>query len=230
MVFVPAGTELMGNDAGPPEERPAHSVSLGAFYIDKLETSVGQYEQFLAAAEQRVPLPEDPAETGQWNGRTANPNCTQLPVVHVSWNDARAYAQWSGKSLPSEAQWERAARGRDQRSEVWGQESQISGQGSERKGLMSVYSFPAALSPAGCQNMLGNVAEWCRDWYDPAAYARSSTDEPLGPDAGELRVVRGGSWRTPLDQLGPTRRTGLSPTSRSSTVGFRCVLRLPIAP
>jgi formylglycine-generating enzyme required for sulfatase activity len=78
--------------------------------------------------------------------------------------------------------------------------------------------------------MLGNVAEWCRDWYDPAYYTRSSADDPLGPDAGDLRVVRGGSWHTPLDQLGATHRTGLPPASRSSTVGFRCVLRLPIAP
>ena len=235
MVLVPGGTEMMGNDAGPPEERPAHSVTLGAFYIDKLETSVGQYERFMAATEQRVPQPDDPAEPGQWNGRTARPNSAQLPVVHVSWQDARTFAQWSGKSLPSEAQWERAARGRfapdyPRAADPTFARHVNAGQGSGSRGLMSVFSFPATLNPSGCQNMLGNVAEWCRDWYDPAYYANSTADEPLGPDAGELRVVRGGSWRTPLDQLGSTHRTGLPPTSRSATLGFRCVLTLSVAP
>ena len=93
---------------------------------------------------------------------------------------------------------------------------------------MSVYSLPGAISPYGCQNMLGNAAEWCRDWYDPAYYAQSTSRDPFGPDSGDKRVIRGGSWPTPLEALGPTRRSGLVPTARSSTVGFRGVLSLAV--
>ncbi len=254
MLLVAAGTEIMGNESGAPDERPAHPVSLNSFYIDKLEASVAQYERFLNATGHRVPRGEkglgvggwglgereegsevnsqrsDVADTdgpSQWIARTANKDSLSMPVVQVSWHDARVYAQWSGKSLPSEAQWERAARGRGLGTEVRSQKSEVRGQKSERRGPMSVYSSPAALSPYGCQNMLGNVAEWCRDWFDADYYVQSSADEPLGLDTGELRVVRGGSWNSPLDKITTTARLGLRPTDRSSAIGFRCVLNLP---
>jgi iron(II)-dependent oxidoreductase len=256
MVRVPAGTEIMGNDVGLPEERPAHAVTLKSYYIDKLETSVAQYERFLASSGYRIPQGDDPKQGTQWEGRAAKKDALAMPVVHVSWHDARAYAQWAGKSLPSEAQWERAARGgfagdyprpfdsafdrhvNGGKSEGSGLSVQGSGESADAKQqpfrvngalgqLMSVYSFPAALNPFGCQNMLGNVSEWCRDCYDPSYYARSIAQDPLGPDTGELRVVRGGSWQTPISQLSSTFRSGQRPTSRAAAVGFRCVLSLP---
>jgi hypothetical protein len=222
MVLVIGGTETMGTDAGPLDERPAHPVTLRSFYIDKLETSVSQYERFLAATDHRVPASDDAAESSQWHGRAAKLNAAQLPVIHVSWHDARAYAQWSGKSLPSEAQWERAARGKNQGTEV-------RSQGSEVRGLLSVYSNPAALSPAGCQNILGNVSEWCRDWYDSKYYGQSSSDEPFGPDTGDVRVVRGGSWQTAVQEQSVTRRDSASPAARTQIVGFRTVLNISAA-
>jgi len=235
MVLVPGGTERMGNDSGPANERPSHAVTLGSFYIDRLETSVAAYARFVAATGHRVPQADDVSEPSQWERRRARAGAVQLPVVHVSWHDAVVYAQWSGKSLPSEAQWERAARGSFAADYPRSRDAQFArhvNAGRGRNGsfplpLTSIFSFPATLSPFGCQNMLGNVAEWCRDWFDPDYYAGSPTDEPLGPGSGELRVVRGGSWRTPANDLSPSRRDALAPTARVGTVGFRCVLNLP---
>jgi formylglycine-generating enzyme required for sulfatase activity len=254
MLLVTGGTELMGDDAGSSDERPAHAVTLRTYYIDKLETSVGQYERFLNVTGRRVPRAADGNESTQWSNQAAKQESHAMPVVDVSWHDARAYAQWSGKSLPSEAQWERAARGGfapdyprsldaafARHVNAWkGSGFGVQGSGASAEGtkqrsdglnqLMSVYSFSAAPNPHGCQNMLGNVAEWCRDWYDPAYYATSNSEEPIGPAHGELRVVRGGSWQTPIDELSCTRRDRLDPTTRSSTVGFRCVLNLNMQP
>jgi iron(II)-dependent oxidoreductase len=242
MVLVTGGTELMGNDSGQPEERPAHSVTLRRFYIDRFETSVAQYGRFLAATDHRIPEPEDANTSSQWTNREAKQQAAVMPVVGVSWHDARAFAQWMSKSLPSEAQWERAARGgfgadyprsfdsafarHVNAGKGLKEGSGFRVQGSGQSPIMSVYSFSAALNPYGCQNMLGNVAEWCRDWYDPAYYGSSPAEDPIGPATGELRAVRGGSWQTALDQIGSTARTGLAPTTRSSALGFRCVLNL----
>ncbi len=235
MVLVPGGVELMGDDAGPAESRPAHSVSLAPFYIDKHETSVAQYERFLNATGHRSPASDGPNELRQFTGRSAKSECKQLPVVHVDWFDATRFGQWSGKSLPTEAQWERAARGRfaaDYPRSVdanFAKRVNARQEGLVPNQLMSVFSFPTALNPHGCLNMLGNAAEWCRDWYDPGSYADSPAHEPLGPASGDLRVVRGGSWQSPVDELGPARRVGIAPTGRSAAVGFRCVLNLPNA-
>jgi formylglycine-generating enzyme required for sulfatase activity len=246
MVLVPAGTQLMGNDSGPADARPAHAVTLSAYYIDRLETSVAQYERFIGAMGHRIPQSDDLKQGSQWDGRAAKKEAAAMPVVHVSWHDARAYAQWAGKSLPSEAQWERAARGGFEpeyprsvdaafdrhvnAGRAGGIESSVnatpadSGLGQ----LVSVYSYSAALNPFGCQSMLGNVAEWCRDWYEPNYYRDTgSTQDPLGPENGEKRVVRGGSWKTPIDQLNSTTRDSQRPTTRAATIGFRCVVNLP---
>jgi formylglycine-generating enzyme required for sulfatase activity len=248
MVLIPGGTELMGNESGNEDARPAHPVALSPYYIDKFETSVAQYERFIAAMAHRVPQPDDPSHGSQWEGRAAKKEKAGMPVVYVNWHDARAYAQWAGKSLPTEAQWERAARGGfdpdypqsldpafDRHVNARpGEDSKFRSQnsGSARSGgdlgqLVSVYSFPTALTPFGCQNMLGNVAEWCRDWHDPTYYASGPADDPLGPDQGDKRVVRGGSWQTSLHLLGPAVRDAEKPAVRSAAIGFRCVLNLP---
>jgi formylglycine-generating enzyme required for sulfatase activity len=233
MVLVPGGTELMGDDAGPTDSRPAHPATLKPFYIDKRETSVAQYERFVNAAGHRTPAPDEVAEPRQFSGRAAKPELRQLPVVHVDWYDATRFAQWSGKSLPTEGQWERAARGRFAPDYPRSVDVNFAKRTNARQDalvpnqLTSVFSFPTALNPHGCLNMLGNAAEWCRDWYDPSFYAGSPSHEPLGPDSGSSRVVRGGSWQTPVDELTPTRRSAMPPTQRSGAVGFRCVLNLP---
>jgi sulfatase modifying factor 1 len=244
MMLVPGGTETMGNANGPDNERPARPVSLRAFYVDKLETSVAQYERFVTASGHRMPQPMDPSDGTQWDGRLAKGDAGPLPAVNVSWHDARAYAQWAGKSLPSEAQWERAARGgfaadyprsfdsafarhvNAARADV-GTIVQGGSTNGAIKQLVTVFSFPAAPNPFGCQNMLGNAAEWCRDWFEPS-YAGAPDEEPMGPDFGEFKVVRGGSWQTSFEQLGPTRRVRALPTTRSPAIGFRCVLNLPL--
>ena len=216
MVLVPASSELMGSATGPPDEQPVHEVALRSFYIDKLETSVSQYELFIWATGHRRPESKEVGAPSQWVGRTSRSDAHHFPVVHVSWHDAREFSQWAGKSLPTEAQWERAARG-----------SVPADPSRSSRSLASVYSYPSALSLVGCQNMLGNVAEWCRDWYDSGYHSQSEIEEPLGPASGELRVVRGGSSETPIEQLTWTRRAALKPTAQASTVGIRCVLNLP---
>jgi formylglycine-generating enzyme required for sulfatase activity len=254
MILIPAGTEIMGTDSGLPDSRPAHRVTLSPYYIDKLETSVAQYERFIGATGHRVPQASDPRQRSQWSGRAAKKSAAAMPVVHVSWHDARAYTQWTGKSLPTEAQWERAARGGFEadypRSVDSAFDRRVNGanpQGTkqtpnpgagtiekqspedstELDQLVSVYGYSAALNPFGCQNMLGNVAEWCRDWYGAGWYATSNPQDPLGPESGDKRVVRGGSLQTPIDQLNCTSRDAEPATTRTATIGFRCVLNLP---
>jgi sulfatase modifying factor 1 len=191
-------------------------VFLDAFCIDKYEVTNRQYARFLQETGHRKPA--------FWEDERFNR--PEQPVVGVAWEDAVAYAQWAGKRLPTEAEWEKAARGTDGREYPWGNtltyslECNSAGTQDNHMYTAPVGSFPADASPYGVMDMAGNAWEWCADWYDPIYYHRTARRNPRGPDAGELRVRRGFSWDDGLAKT--TGRQGKNPLQMDSKTGFRC--------
>ena len=205
------------------DEWPYHSVYLDAYYIDKYEVTVYQYQNCVNAGKCGNP------ETGgscNWNvsGRGNHPiNC-------VDWNEATAYCQWAGKRLPTEAEWEKAARGTDGRVYPWGNEWDCSKSCNSvspcsNSSTCAVGSYPDGKSSYGVMDMAGNVWEWVSDWYDQSYYSSSPSSNPQGPSSGQDRVLRGGSWRHHPQDLRASARDRLGPTLSYSNLGFRCVHR-----
>jgi formylglycine-generating enzyme required for sulfatase activity len=215
MVYVPAGEFTMGGDEGGENEYPAHTVYLNAFYIDKYEVTNAQYRQCVEAG-----VCDKPRYTTYYG----NADCAQYPVVYVSWNDADVYCRWAGKRLPTEAKWEKAARGTDGRMYPWGEGIDCDhAQYSSCPGdILPVGSKPAGASPYGPLDMAGNVYEWVADWYDSGYYSQSPARNPLGPDSGTYKVLRGGSWYYPQRCARCAFRDPYYPWGRLNRVGFRC--------
>jgi sulfatase modifying factor 1 len=257
MVLIPAGEFQMGDafNEGNISERPVHKVYLDAFYIDKYEVTNAEYRKFVQATGHKEPEGAIYVN-GSWvRGKPwqdENYNSDNQPVVCVSWNDAKAYADWAGKRLPTEAEWEKAARGGlTGKKYVWGDEWPTSSKAgnisdtSTKKifkdwdlafigGYDDGYAYTAPVGKFtpngyGLYDMSGNVWEWCADWYDPGYYAKSPKSNPKGPSSGELRVFRGGSWcYTDADNLRvATRGFDLDPSYNDDSVGFRCVQDVP---
>ena len=215
MVYVPAGEFIMGSDEGDSDEQPLHTVYLDAFYADKTEVTNAQYRKCVEAGGCDTPV-----KTTYYD----NADYTQHPVVYVSWNDADAYCRWAGKRLPTEAEWEKAARGADGRTYPWGEgidcdHAQYSECGG---GTMPVGSKPKGASPYGALDMVGNVWEWVADWYDSNYYIQSPERNPPGPDSGEGRVLRGGSWHSNQRFTYCAYRVCNVPRHSYFYVGFRC--------
>ena len=214
MVLVPAGAFNMGSDDYP-DERPLHRVHLDAYYIDKYETTNALYKSFMDAIGHPAP--------SFWND--ARLNSSSQPVVGVRWHDAEAYCKWAGKRLPTEAEWEKAARGTDDRKYPWGEQwdtSRANWEESKMWKTAPVGSYPTGVSPYGAHDMGGNVWEWVADWYARAYYERSEARNPMGPDSGSARVLRGGSWLSNRFNLRSAGRNASTPDSRFDYVGFRC--------
>ena len=220
MVAVPAGEFTMGSND--PEifmtpSRPQRQVTLDGYWIDKNLVTVAQYRKFCKATGRKMP---DPPEWG-WKD--------DHPVVNVTWYDAKVYCDWAGASLPTEAQWEKAARGTDGRAFPWGNQWDATKANSLESRLQAttpVGSYPEGASPYGALDMAGNVWEWCADYYGKDYYKSAPARNPTGPRSGEGRVQRGGSWGDSLEL--PFRcayRHYDVPGYRYLIVGFRCALR-----
>ncbi len=230
MVYIPGGYFTMGSDQGKSDARPPHKVFVKGFYIDKYEVTNAQYKRFIDSTGHPAPY-LDPqkypwAEKYNWKNGTYPPGTAQLPVVLVSWDDANAYAQWAGKRLPTEAEWEKAAKGGKNFSYPWGNNWDSGKCNSRESGLnkaVRVDAYPQGVSAYGVFNMAGNVWEWCSDWYDPNFYGKSPSRNPIGPYRGATRVIRGGSWDTyGAERLRTFARESQFPSVKSYDLGFRC--------
>lgn len=233
MVEVPAGEFLMGCNSSIdnqcyPDEKPQHKVYLDAFYIDKTEVTVGDYKKCVDAG---VCKPPACYSSRSW-GKEGREN---RPVDCVNWFKAKAYCEWAGKRLPTEAEWEKAARGTDGRKFPWGNEpasctyavmrtSRAEGCGTAN--AWDVGSKPQGASPYGALDMVGNVAEWTADWYG-AHYYKSSTDRnPTGPSGSRWRVVRGASFFHRAGERASSRLSS-TPSIGDYDIGFRCARSAP---
>ncbi|MCL5278057.1 MAG: bifunctional serine/threonine-protein kinase/formylglycine-generating enzyme family protein [Deltaproteobacteria bacterium] len=238
MVYIPAGNFMMGcspNDSNCYDnEKPYHRVYLSAYYIDKNDVTVDEYTRCVNAGGCTAP---------QWNNCYVwNGSSWQIgsagsefqegnhPIVCVDWNQANAYCQWAGKRLPTEAQWEKAARGTDGRIYPWGNQfdcnkSCNSVSPCSHSHTCAVGSYPQGASPYGVMDMAGNVWDWVSDWYDANYYANSPLKDPQGPDSRQYRVLRGGSWGNIIPTyLRSSFRVVNDPTDRISNLfGFRCI-------
>lgn len=202
MVFVPKGTFIMGSESGESDEQPAHEVYLDAFWIDQTEITYTMYARF------------DPSKYGS------------QPVQNVTWQQAQAYCAWAGSRLPSEAEWEKAARGTDERTYPWGDQppaadlvnfadlrtrlswADVSVDDGYSE-VAPVGKYPAGASPYGALDMAGNAAEWVSDWYAENYYAFSPQANPQGPEDGLFRVLRGGSYFTTAAVCAPPSEAGI---------------------
>jgi len=224
MVLVPAGPFTMGNEGSGANEKPLHQVSLDAFYMDLYEVTTARYARFLEKSKRQPP--------DQWTA-VRLPQLGDRPVVGVDWHDADAYCRWAGKRLPTEAEWEKAARGPEVQAYPWGQERPNASMANFDKNciLCNVYeemlkpagNYEKGKSPYGIYNMAGNVQEWTADWYDEHYYKSSPKRNPAGPSQGLSKVVRGGSWLSRRTLLQSGLRNWESPNSRQTHTGFRCV-------
>jgi formylglycine-generating enzyme required for sulfatase activity len=223
MAEVPEGHFTMGFNGTQAleDERPAHRVWLDAFFVDRYEVSTAQYAAFLADSKRPAPW--------QWDSVQLSLHANR-PVIGVDWADADAYCRWKGKRLPTEAEWEKAARGPDERLYPWGSQPPtkdlanfaLGARFSYSQVLLPVQAYEQGRSPYGAHQLAGNVYEWVQDWYASNYYETSPDRNPPGPEQGQFKVLRGGSWSDLPKYLLTYGRFKLPPDTRNSYTGFRC--------
>ncbi len=255
-VFVPAGSFKMGDNFGDgePRERPVHTVEVDAFYIGKFEITNGEWKKFRDDPGYQdtqfwpqgrvVPKDQSPYWSDAKNHGGGTPDSDSYPVLSVNWDSAVAYCHWlsakTGKKyrLPTEAEWEKAARGTDQRRYPWGNEinhsyanyvgardydtvTEVGYYNGSKRGDLQTHD---AASPYGAYDMAGNVMEWCSDWYNRDYYSVSPRKNPKGPETGAYRVMRGGSFFVEAFDLRTYARSAAWPTVLAHRmIGFRAV-------
>ncbi len=226
-ILIPAGPFIMGSSEADiqwavrqfhsesfdwyRDETPARTVTLPAFRIDKYEVTVGDYSSYLAA-------------TGESPPREFNPRHADRPVANVTWRRAKDFCRWAKQRLPTEAEWEKAARGTDARRYPWGNEpdalnANVRGMGDSYRNTSAGGKFPEGASPYGLMDMSGNVWEWTADWYQP--YAGNEYDNDFYGE--KFKVIKGGSWYSNLDLARPAVRGKALPDQQKNYIGFRCV-------
>ena len=234
MVLIPEGSFPMGvphgDRDGGRDEYPRHDVFVNDFYIDKFELTNSRYLEFVKATNHRVPQNPKNATRNLWEGDTITESLADRPVVNVDWADAQAYCQWAGKRLPTEAEWEKAAKGTADRRFPWGnveptnKHLNFNQQWIGEKTLMPVGSYELGKSPFGVYDMAGNVWEWVNDWYDAKYYEKSPAKNPTGPETGTKRVLRGSGWQNETPTVRIFTRVDSDPTIRNESTGFRCAM------
>ena len=215
LIAIPAGEFTMGSDVE--DERPPHAVFVDGFEIDKLEVTNQEFERFVW----ETGYVTGAEKAGDTSWRYYAKNKPNNPVVKVSWNDAGAYCAWAGKRLPSEAEWEKAARGTDARVYPWGNQwdaARANTKEAGNRGTTAVGSFPAGASPYGVLDMAGNVAEWTTDWFK--AYPGGDFYSPYYGE--KYRVIRGGGWFSGKALVRTTERSASAIELANDDVGFRC--------
>ncbi len=245
MVVVPAGEFVMGSDKRVDRlayrsELPQRRVYLDAFEIDKYEVTNLHYLKFILATGRQPQL------DWRYDGGNFQEAMANHPTMHVSWYDADAYCRWAGKRLPTEAEWEKAARGEDGRINPWGNQGAglsranfgrtgLSGPVRDRPErlllyppLIAVDKYDNAVSPYGVHQMIGNVAEWVTDWYDPDYYKTAPNRNPKGPETGTQKAFRGGGWMDSTTTMRAAMRNGTDPNTKINWMGFRCAKSHPV--
>jgi formylglycine-generating enzyme required for sulfatase activity len=218
-LFVPEGEFLMGKEGEPDEDSPMHTVYLDAFWIDKTEVSNSMYENCVNAGGCTLPVLSENPYYGNWIYR-------DHPVVYVNWFQANEYCAWAGRRLPTEAEFEKAARGTEKNKYPWGNEAPNPRLANYADSLIgqsvSVYRYPLGASPYGALNMVGNVREWVADWYSPTYYQEMILNNSFGPETGFERSMRSGAYDADANELLVTWRYKHEPQSAGLSRGFRC--------
>lgn len=239
MVFIPAATFEMGCPTGGPAEQPVHEVSLSAFWVDENPVTNAAFARFVEATGYRTEAEVTGEAWGSRNGEFAmipglcwfsyvTKDRADHPVVLISWNDAQAYCQWAGLRLLTEAEWERCARGgADGYDFPWGNDEP---DGSQSNFARPPADFPPTnpvglfgVNPLGLADLVGNVWQWCSDYYGECYYSGSPLEDPQGPATGSVRVRRGGSWNVIQGfRLRCSNRGAAKPSTAAPNMGFRC--------
>ena len=220
----------MGSEAGNDNEKPVHAVYLDAFWIDQTEVTNGMYAMCVEDGECTTHFIESSFSRTNYYG---NPEFDDFPVIYVSWNHASAYCSWADRRLPTEAEWEKAARGENAFIFPWGKNEPnntflnyvSSDTLGEDNDTTKVGKFPKGASPYGALDMAGNVWEWVSDWYDPNYYNSSPSSNPQGPESGQQRITRGGSWQENISfTVRSAYRVETDPSGMDNALGFRCAM------
>jgi formylglycine-generating enzyme len=224
MVLIPAGEFTMGSDKGDDDEEPIHRLFLDSFYMDKFEVTNGRFAKFVEAIQSEPPWGFADQETPVVHA--------DQPVRWVNWMDAWGYCLWAGKRLPTEAEWEKAARGTDGRLYPWGNEPPtplhaVFGLKEGAETVSPIGNRTQGRSPYGAHDLAGNLYEWVADWYDDTFYTTNPTVNPRGPLQGTTKVQRGGSYINTPYRLRSSFRTKADPTEHEPNVGFRCAQDVP---
>lgn len=241
MIKIPAGEFKMGDNKGPRNERPEHMVWVDTYFIDQYEITMERYQKFLDETNHDFPP--------LWDDGAAFEEAADRPAVGMAWGSAKAYCEWVGMRLPTEAEWEKAARGTDGRRYPWGHMQPFVDIARYNLGTTGWVGYAITLapvtsgvtgmsirhglkegtkSPYGLYHMAGNASEWVVDWYDRNYYEKSPKRNPQGPGTGEKKIYRGGSWEDPPKRLRVTTRASAEPNfpvdANDLTIGFRCAM------
>jgi sulfatase modifying factor 1 len=245
MLLIPEGEFEMGTYHGDINEAPVHAVFVDSFYIDKYEVNNEKFLGFLSAVGEHqdekgndlVDIRDLQSPFRYVNYRFELKSSRRRldlefhPVTEVTWHGARGYCRWAGLRLPTEAEWEKAARGSDGRLYPWGEVFRSKNANSMQGARVHVATarvghYPRGVSPFGVHDMAGNVQEWVADWFAKRYYELEEGVNPKGPSSGLGRVLRGGSWRDNIKFLTTTARTAAGPSASSDHIGFRCAKSL----